>query len=177
LADITSTPTVKCLLLSGCPATVGRLVVAIVVDTFNSHPVLWLTHIFNESFYRLIPAITDSDASTTVMVVVLIVGVLASGSHRAPDLVGRRVTKTMANATDFIVITATAGGMPVNKCITDYLLLCATVAAHPPVMPAGFAYDFSTHIAKDCQASESLPCEVNKARMRWMFNKIHGNIS
>src|SRR5690606_30103385 len=71
-----------------CPATVARLVVAVVVDPVNGmKPGRPRPHIPVEVREVLAPSVTDLDAATAVVGVGPDVGVAATGLHANPDTI------------------------------------------------------------------------------------------
>lgn len=83
----TARSTIVRLFLHRCPAAVAGLVVAVVVLALDSQTWRSRSHVGEkvlESAVRVRPALTDADASTAVLWIVLVVRVAATCTHRAP---------------------------------------------------------------------------------------------
>lgn len=73
------------------PATITGFVVAVVVNSFDSHPRRRLAHIFKEGFEAIAPAVAHFDAATAVIREVLTFWVVAAVNHARPNHVNPRV--------------------------------------------------------------------------------------
>lgn len=123
---------VASLLFRGCPSAVGRLVVAVVVDSVKCMLRGWSRPHISEEVVKSQPSFANGDSSPTVTVVIWGAGVLTSSKHTAPRLVFWRpftglpvaVSCGSAPATAF---TATA----FQKCSSNRLHYSTFTAAEP----------------------------------------------
>ena len=74
------------LLLSCCPATIGRSVVLVDVDAVERMFGGWFSaHILQEILVRFEPALANADSAPTVMLKPVVAGILASCFHVGPS--------------------------------------------------------------------------------------------
>ncbi len=81
------------LFCSRCPSAIGRLIVAVIVDTFNRMVFGWsLAHVCNKVF-KTLPSGANRNPATAVVTKRFIFGVFTSLSHAAPTGIFRHLTK------------------------------------------------------------------------------------
>jgi len=88
---------IQTLLLTGCPFTVIKFVVAVVVNSVDRcFRERLCPHVFQEVYERVSPPMADRNASSTVSVIVLDIRVVTTGFHRMPGHVLRRCLSLLA---------------------------------------------------------------------------------
>lgn len=81
-------PRIEHLILLRSPTTIPRLIVTVVIYSVNREAVRFLAHVFKEAFesrflaISISPSVANSNASTTIVRIVYLARVDASGNHR-----------------------------------------------------------------------------------------------
>lgn len=127
------------LLLACSPATVARLVVAVVVDSVDAvlHRWSW-PHVGKEGREIGAPSVTNGDAATSVVLVTMVGRAVTPFQHRCPGFVlwclasVRRVPVLPITSARFVPFDASASTRPSGPAC-DSGELCAAIAPDEPV--------------------------------------------
>jgi len=85
-------PAIIGLFLASCPPAVGWLVVAVDADAIQGVVRAGLgSHIFQEGFKRVLPAVANGDATAPVVLPSVVGGVIAALLHTSPGVIFTRV--------------------------------------------------------------------------------------
>jgi hypothetical protein len=91
------------------PTTVGRLVIAVIVDAIQGHFWRWLAHIRYE-ILKLLPAFANPNASAAIAGKVLVIRIPASLTHRHPYRVRPRAGLSMRDLNHALSISKYING-------------------------------------------------------------------
>src|SRR6266496_1342899 len=78
------------LLRSRCPLAIGRFVMPVVVDSFETQPWRALAHVLYKILERLSPSFTNGNSSAAIVLVAFQVLISASLNHTKPRLISPR---------------------------------------------------------------------------------------
>jgi hypothetical protein len=133
---------IRHLLLSCGPSYVTRLIVAVVVETFQRHVSRWaLSYIRVERGEVRFPALTHLYAAPSIVAVFGILGIVAALNHRPPECVFGAVTEAVCPVPSVIgTSTGRRSTSPqvANKHILFVSTLTATSQVSQPRSPWGF---------------------------------------
>jgi hypothetical protein len=95
-STINPLPFIQGLFSMSSPSAIAGFIITIVVDTFDTVPRarLW-PHVFIESKKRSVPLRTNLNTPTTIVLVSLAFGVIATCTHRLPRFIFTRIGHTM----------------------------------------------------------------------------------
>jgi hypothetical protein len=172
-------PPIASLFFACCPPAVGRLIVSVVVDSFDLVVSgRSLPHIFQERLKRVSPFSAYRNAPIAVARVSNVAWGFASPDHRPPTRVGGRFGHAVGLAAfgcDFTSNTSTAAfcsffqTVPICKCFTS------TLTSTLPNKQSAFVSSGERH---DCQPAEllansNLTCVISERPLRafgWINN-------
>jgi hypothetical protein len=134
-----------------CPSAVIRLIVAVIVNALNAHPVRRLTHISKE-IVKAFPPITHGYASSSVVLKDVAVFVLASLAHPTPNIVSRSPRQTVPFGGAFCQKAAAGLGFASSDISAIAL---NNVAALAPKAPDSAATPPATYALNGCEPTKN----------------------
>ena len=156
-------PDIAHLFRASRPATILRRVRSIIVATFDRMELRGTSaHVGQECLKRITPTLADCYSSLAVIAKRVILGVVASGFHAAPDLMFGRATLAVSKQSlsqDIALETPATFGASVSQWLRMHHARSATIASASPVRFMGMA---SGRSFDNCKPSKSLPSEVNE---------------
>ena len=159
--DHSARPPIVGLSCFGFPLAITRLVIAIIVDSFNAMFQGWsVAHISNKVF-KLAPSLADFYTSASIAIKRFIVRVCASCFHSRPRIIAIWLTKPMSGISlnKHVVMRAPTGfSMPVSNILTPN---GDDIAAITPAFPHKPVVSISAILSKYSKAVKSLSSYVD----------------
>lgn len=130
--------TITCLLKRCRPSTVGRFVIAIVVDAINGMNFRWLwPHIGQKSTEVVLPSFANMNAASTIVLKLRMASIETSRFDVSPRAVSCRVATSMtmlesSRRRGFTRETAATSGVPFQEVHADHNGHVAAIAATSP---------------------------------------------
>lgn len=123
-------PPVRGLLRWRGPLAVPGLVIPLVVNTVYRMSWWARPHILGERSEAIAPQLTDRDAPTPVIWVLLVIGVETALLHRAPDAVGGRLMLPVPPNAGSLFVPVQAAAAP---CVPGFQIALGNGALHPAI--------------------------------------------
>jgi hypothetical protein len=148
----------------GLPATVARLIVAVVVETTERMMRRTLAHIGHECLEAILPTVTHRNATSAVVSIIHRIRIKTPRLRCAPRTIltakGLAVCQ-MQGSGKFVIETAAAASISGSQGIaSNNALVAAITPAHPSGTPTAIAGSVAAF--DDCQSVESLTGQVSK---------------
>lgn len=128
-------PFVLCLFFSCCPAAITRLVMPIVIDSFNCKiSTRTRTHIAQKCFKAIIPSLTNCNSPATIIRKILVLRIKTALPHLLPNVVFRSF-RSSVSIPNCVAIAATTLKFGQMRFLNTFLGATLTLA-HPATMAA-----------------------------------------
>jgi len=155
-----SLSTVLRLIRAARPSAIARLVVSVVVDSFDGVPFGTRPHVLDEVTNIVKPSLADADASISVVLKGLSARVVAACLHTVEDAIFPSLPESMDGRSSFCKQATTAFGvsrLQVTRINQDRLS-----TRTPTRPPSSFSFHSSGALGRrdNCKPSEDLPYEV-----------------
>lgn len=122
------------------PTTIGWIITKTIVNSFKRHAFRALSHV-RQKVGKIIPLFADSNASTTIVLIVRVPRPLTSSPHGAPTQIGRAYSSLSANSQGVTVLFGARTATTRNRLATTKISnandfrISTVAAAFPASLP------------------------------------------